>query len=78
MHEMRLTVGWKQKKKYIYSLSVSFCGSKNNNTRYDNIMAPKREIRFGRRRLGIITIVSPQRFSILIADDAKVYWYILL
>jgi len=56
---------------YTYSLYVLFCGSKYNNTGYDNGAERRNKVR---PKTFVITSF-PRRFSILIADDVKSAYY---
>lgn len=53
--------------KKVDRIFVLFCGSKNNNTRYDNGAELLNKV----RPKTVIIRVSPLRFSILIANDVK-------
>lgn len=59
---------------YIYSLYVLFCGSKYNNTGYDNGAERRNKV----RPKTVVITSFPRRFSILIADDVKSAYYIYI
>jgi len=59
---------------YIYSLYVLFCGSKYNNTGYDNGAERRNKV----RPKTVVITSFPRQFSILIADDMKSAYYIYI